>query len=184
MGDITGERLANLIARLGVTSISISGELSSWDDVFNVVQTKGIARSKFDADLLSIMKDESVYLLNKQHADILRTLTGDATVEERNTWQAKAIAAIAYSNGQASEAQADMLETEANMVGETANELVVKVIDKNKAFHKMVGLAAGHRRAISKLIASAKDLTELDQVLDQAKATAAQLTQQFIESQS
>jgi len=125
-------------------------------------------------------KQEALENLNIEHAKILRNLSGNATIEERDTWQSKALAALAYSKGEADQFQTEMLETEATMVDEPVAELVAKIIARNSAFQKMIGIASGHRRATEKAIEAAQDLGQLQQVMDQAAAKAQTLVQRFI----
>lgn len=118
--------------------------------------------------------------LNLEHAAILRQLTGDATIEERDTWLLKALASAAYAAGTADAYQTDMLETEAAMAGEPVADLVAKVLEKNAAFQKMVGLASGHRRATEAAFRSASSIEELEAAVLSAREKAQQLVGAFL----
>lgn len=129
---------------------------------------------------LGAERQAAIATLNDEHASILRSLTNNATVEERDTWQAKALAALAYDSGNASATQTDMLETEAAMAGETTGDLVATILAKNAAYQKMIGLASGHRRKTIAALNAASDIAELRQVGDHARAQADTLIQQFL----
>lgn len=89
---------------------------------------------------------------NEIHANALKTLTGDASTEERDTWERKAIAAEAFLKGQVNAAQTAMLATEAELAGRTPEALAMTIKVKSIIFQKMIGFAAGMRSRAHALI--------------------------------
>lgn len=148
-------------------------ELMQWENQGNEIELFSLT--------LDEMKDEARLNLGLKHAEILRNLTGDATIEERDTWQAKALAAQAISDGNASAIQTEMLETEATLSGVEVSDLVTTILTKSGAFMKMISLAAGHRTATHNAIKSAPDIPTLGLILEKANSRAEELVDQFLQ---
>jgi len=132
-----------------------------------------------DLRTLDAVKAEAISTVNFKHAEFLRQLTGNATIEERDTWQAKALAAEAVLAGSASEIQTKMLATEAGLVGETTDALAQKIATKYAAYQKLIGLASGLRRKTENALEAAPNADAVDQVLVEADAQAKQFVQQW-----
>lgn len=133
-----------------------------------------------DLRTLDEIKTEYLNGLDQEHAAILRTLTGNATIEERDTWQGKSLAAEAFENGSASTSQTEMLTTEASMSGSTIEELVSRILTNSANFMKMVGIASGHRAATKNAIIGAVDLEALEVVVSDARETANTLIADYL----
>lgn len=129
---------------------------------------------------LDQLKLNALTLIDQGHAAILRQLTGNATIEERDTWQSKALAAYAISEGNANSYQNDMISTEAVMSGIEVSELVTKILSRNAAFMKMIGIAAGHRTATRAAINKASSVQELKNVLSSSEEKANELIQSYL----
>ena len=125
-------------------------------------------------------KEEMLLVLEQEHANILKNLTGNATIEERDTWQAKALASEAIVAGTATEGQIEMISTEAQLSGKELNSLVQTVLERNYAFMKMIGIAAGHRSATKDLIMNASSHEELDTISTNSRAQAQNLIQEYL----
>ena len=125
-----------------------------------------------DLRTLEEVKAEAIERVTISHSDFLRELTGDATLEERDTWQSKALAAEAILNGTDSPAQLDMITTEAELTGETVNELVQTILQKHQVYSKLIGLAAGMKRKTQSQISEASDISEIEKILTSASAEA------------
>ncbi len=96
--------------------------------------------------------------INAEHARILRLATGNATIEERDTWTTKAQAAQAVLADNASDEQKNMLALEATVTGETVEELATTIIDRLHQYEKFIGHAAGiKRKAIDDIKTAAKE---------------------------
>jgi hypothetical protein len=100
-----------------------------------------------------------------QHSRFLRLATENATTEERDTWQAKALAAEAFLDGNASEPQKEMLSLEIGFTNEAIQELCSKIIDKQKRYLALVGAAAGLKRRSEYQIENTDDLKKIKEVL-------------------
>lgn len=83
--------------------------------------------------------------VDQEHANYLVTLTGGATVAERDTWKVKEEAARAFEAGTATSGQTAMLAAEAQGAGITVAALAATIIAKADTFLSVIGLAAGIR---------------------------------------
>lgn len=116
------------------------------------------------------------------HAEFLRSLTGDASAEERDTWQTKALAAAAIRDQSAADYQRAMIETEAELAGESELELVEKILGKAKAYHSLIGLATGMKRRTEAKIEAAKSIEEIETIIESARLTAEAKAAEWLES--
>ena len=117
--------------------------------------------------------------ISNEHARFLRKLTGGASIEERDTWQTKAIACEAYLKGEASEIQIDMLNSEISMTGETIDVLAQTVMVKYSAYHKLIGLASGAKRQADAALYKANSAEEIEAILVQTNNTVQAMAQQW-----
>lgn len=85
---------------------------------------------------------EALARVDQEHARFLRELTGNATVEERDTWKIKEDAARAVVAGTYSLGQLAMLQNEADGRGSTVDYLANSIISKAEAFQSLIGLAS------------------------------------------
>lgn len=116
-------------------------------------------KSREEQRAMAILRIEEV------HADFLRNLTGNATIEERDTWKTKEEAARALIAGDASDGQTAMIGFEAAGAGVKPEVLAQTIIVKAEAFQTLIGKAAGLRAKAKAAIAQATDETvPLDQV--------------------
>lgn len=113
---------------------------------------------------------EALAGIDEQHAEFLRRLTGGATIEERDTWQAKELAARAFVDNVAEPTEIDMLETEASYLGVQAADVAATIIGKADLFKKLMGLAAGVRGKARVAIRAATTPAELQAATDAAQA--------------
>lgn len=146
----------------------------------NLVGTKGVQPLIFEASQHSALQ-----AVDKQHATFMRDLTGNATIEERDTWQSKELAARALvaqveANATAAAAnedppqiatlsQIEMLTIEANYRGVTPTELAETIIAKADLFKKLTGLAAGVRAKARAAIKAATTPEQLEAAVAQAE---------------
>lgn len=168
-------------------SISVTDD--QWLDIINHRQERKwdavnekIIEVNFPQLTLDELKLNALNLIDQGHAAILRQLTGNATIEERDTWQSKALAAYAISEGNANSYQNDMISTEAVMSGIEVSELVTKILSRNAAFMKMIGIAAGHRTATRAAINKASSVQELKTVLSLSEEKANELIQGYMDA--
>ena len=105
--------------------------------------------------------DAAVLKIDRVHAGFLRRATGNASMEERDTWQAKALAAEAFLGNTASKAQKAGLKAEADMTGVTSRQLATAIRARANAYIVLLGKAAGWRRAAMADIKTAKTDEEI-----------------------
>lgn len=99
------------------------------------------------------------------HARFLRNLTGGATAEERDTWQAKATAAKAFVAGDADQFQMQMLTMEAQASGIETTALAQKIIAKSAEYHILIGMASALRNKGHALIEQAQSYDEVSSIV-------------------
>ena len=92
---------------------------------------------------------------------------------ERQAFAAKEAAARAYIAGIATETQTALLTDEAEITGETLNDLAAVVIAKANVEARISARVSGLRRTIKDELEAATDPFQLEEILDAAKATAA-----------
>ncbi|XAT57839.1 hypothetical protein GN241_10990 [Rhodobacteraceae bacterium IMCC1335] len=95
------------------------------------------------------------------HARQLRQLTGNATIEERDTWAPKANAARALLAGTAYDAQAAMVGFEAAQRGISAEELAHAILARAAAFEQLIGVASAIRTKARAAFKAAETLDEM-----------------------
>ena len=121
------------------------------------------------------VKRSALRQIDGLHAEILKIATGNKSLEERDTWQPKAIAAQALVDGTANAAQTAMLETEAAAEGSTALELAQTILAKSDAYHSLIGAAAALRSSVKQQIEAATSTEQVTAILDAAKNKASVL---------
>lgn len=97
--------------------------------------------------MIDTIISDALATIDENHATILQNLTGEVTVEERDTWPVKGQAAMAIKAGTATAAQTAMIRTEADLAGDDFNQLVDYLIARTESSMQIVGLASGLRRA-------------------------------------
>jgi len=135
-----------------------------------------------EPDLRSLdeVKAAAVSAVASRHAELLRRLTGNASIEERDTWQTKALASEAVLSGAATSVQTEMITTEASIVGEDVSGLAHKIAAKHSAYQRLIGLASGLKRKTENDIEEASNAGAVAQVLAEADVRSEQLTQQWL----
>lgn len=113
--------------------------------------------------------------INQFHADTLKALTGNATIEERDTWPSKEAAARAFMKNEADKTQMEMLTIECQFTGEDIMTLSVNIIDKSEQFRRLVGLASGFRRKAMVALTQCKTIEDIQSLLDSLKSQAEEL---------
>lgn len=144
-----------------------------------------LGQDQSDKLIFNISKSGALEGVDTQHAQFLRDLTGGATIEERDTWQAKELAARALlaqsaANAEAeasnetppeiaTAAQTDMLTIEATYLGTDAASLAVVIVGKADLFKKLTGLAAGVRGKARAAIKASTTTEQLEAAITQAQ---------------
>lgn len=130
-----------------------------------------------DADRLMESIQSAKEVVKSAHSRTLRQLTGDAGVEERDTWMPKYIAALAFKQGVETDSQREMLNDEAEELGVTVDILVTEVLGKHDANLRIIGKASGLRRKVSAELDTAKSEKDISDILHRAVLRSNELTQ-------
>lgn len=104
-------------------------------------------------------REAAIQRINQAHATFMRELTGNATIEERDTWKTKEEAARAYLLNTATEGQSMMIELEAQGDGTEPTVLAQIIVARSEGFQKLIGMAAGLKNKAKAAIAQATDET-------------------------
>lgn len=134
---------------------------------------------KPDIRTLEELKKDVISCTDKEHAKVLNTLTGSATIEERDTWQTKAIASEAFKNGTISISQKLMLQTEADMCEISIESLVDIILQKYEIYQKLIGLASGLRLKGKRLIEECTTKEEVHSTVASLKKERENVVAQF-----
>ena len=97
--------------------------------------------------------------IDGEHASFIRMLTGNATIEERDTWKTKEEAARAFLAETATAGQQEMLALEAEGRGERVGALAATIVDKADGFVTLIGLASKLRAQARVAVKEATDDT-------------------------
>lgn len=160
-------------------NISHDGSTSIGIDVTTALE-QGYPEEAVRAALLKAAMKQ----VDQEHAHIMRTLTGDATIEERDTWASKAAAATAYIAGSATEEQKMLIELEAAGDDTPPSDLAARIVAKTVAFHRLIGMASAMKRrasyALSQAISEDVPIEDIEQAVTTtfeqiSKETAAEI---------
>ena len=100
--------------------------------------------------------------IDQKHADALSALTGDHSIEERDTWVVKQTAAQAFKEGNATLTQQGMLDAEATERGMTLEELADLILARADQYMQIIGVAAAARQKARAAVLVAKDELSID----------------------
>jgi hypothetical protein len=114
---------------------------------------------------LPASKAKAYALVDVQHAQTLRSMTGNASPEERDTWAPKAMAARAVLAGTADATQQTMIGLEAAEKSVTVEDMAARVLKSSAQFEVLVGRAAAFRAKARAAISAAPDAPALDAVM-------------------
>lgn len=103
------------------------------------------------------LRADAMRQVDVEHADLLRRLTGNATIEERDTWTVKEAAARAQLDGTATDSQQQMLAMEAEGRQQSVNALASIIVAKADQFRVLVGLTSKLRAAARAGVEAATD---------------------------
>lgn len=99
-------------------------------------------------------------------------VTGPVPKDEKLSWDAKEAAAKAHLAGTADAEQTALLQGEADLTGESLNDLSTAIITKATTFRAVVGKVAGLRRAMTTAIDAESDPYGYETILNNGKAQA------------
>lgn len=135
---------------------SIDTPPPEYPDFVEVLAGEGVWWVDLEASRMNALAE-----VDQVHAGQLRQLTGNATIEERDTWAPKANAARALLAGAADEAQAAMLGLEAAQRGLSAEELTQTILARAAAFEQLIGVASAIRTKARAAFTSAETLEDM-----------------------
>lgn len=93
---------------------------------------------------------------------------GNVSVAERDSWEAKKIAARAYLDNTASDLQKQMLEIESRITNENIKDLCQKITDRAERYALLVATIAGIRRRMETEL-SAVSVDDYPKILEASK---------------
>lgn len=128
----------------------------------------------------ALYRTEAIEAVKGQHAVFMRQLTGNATIEERDTWAPKAQAAERYINGTPTDAERLMIETEAQFRQIDPTEFAMGVKAKADAFARLIGLAGGIKSKAEAAIRAAETTEDIKAALEASGAEAAVALKQWL----
>lgn len=149
-------------------------------DVVSLGPISAAALGFSDDQIRRELKEHALTQIQHGHATLLRRLTGNVTLEERDTWMVKEQAARAYLQdapeaSNATDGQKALIETEAQGRAQEPADLARVIVAKAEAYQRLVGLAGGLRGkarvAVSKAVVDASSAEELHSKLEGILAT-------------
>ena len=118
---------------------------------------------------LKALKNMTLAYIKSTHANLLNTLTGNASPEERDTWSVKATAAINKINKKATKAELAMLKKEADLRKISVDELANKILVKHEIYLERLGIYAGMKHKWEKMLKSVKTKSAIDDLNEEIK---------------
>lgn len=138
-----------------------------------------------DEHLAIVMIDARKIAIGKvstTHASMLNTLTGNASEAERNTWPIKILqSTLSISADKPTEGAILLFEREAIADGVTVMEKCNRVIVKNNAATKLIGIAGGIKTETENLINNAKTPDEINKILSDASIKANEAAIEYLD---
>ncbi len=128
-----------------------------------------ILKGKLVDKPIQYLKKQALTELVKHHSSFIYQMSDQASLEERDSWILKKLAASAYLEGKADQFQIQMLKQEAKTVGETINHLAQTILYKVNLYQKYIGIAAGLKRKHQAEIKKCKTNQEVKHCLKQLK---------------
>jgi len=117
------------------------------------------------APTLEFRQEKAIEQIHEMHAEVLETMTGNATVQERDTWPVKQAAAEAFIAGSASETDILMLTIEAELTQIPVEQLAATVVYKAQVFKQLVGKAAGLRAAGIRAVMNCQSMEQVSMTM-------------------
>jgi len=112
---------------------------------------------------LEVEKSKAVTKLDGVFAQDMTAAVGTISTEERDTWSAKEGAARAMI---ADPANVDpMLQAEADMTGESVDDLAISIVTKADAYRLIAGQTAGRKRRDVALVEAATTVEEVHTIV-------------------
>ena len=135
---------------------SIDTPPPEYPDFVEVLAGEGVWWVDIDRSRINAMSE-----VDHVHACQLRQLTGNATIEERDTWSPKANAARALLAGTANKSQAEMMWLEAGQRGSSAEKVGDTMLARASAFDRLIGVASAIRVKARAALMAAETLEDM-----------------------
>jgi len=124
-------------------------------------------------EILAATKDMAKHRVVMKADQLADLITGQVPRGERDAWASKAQAARDHQDGTAKAWQTAMLQTEADLRGETIDALAVKIAVAASRYEAISAMIAAQRSSVFQTIDSAKSPPEIETILSNASAAAA-----------
>ena len=132
---------------------------------------------------LGVLKKESIQKIGEKHGQMLAQLSGNATIEERETWTLKLSAAQASINaGKPSELAVLLFDAEAKADGVSIMEKCARVVAYNQAYAMLIGIASGIKTRAENAVKAATDGEAIEAALAQAMHEAQGAAIQYLKA--
>jgi hypothetical protein len=118
-------------------------------------------------------KIQQLYLITQEQ------ISGGVSKVERDTWLEKAYSSQAILDNTANETQIAIIQSEADITGETIQELAEKIIRKHQRFMSFTGTLSGLKRKYEAQINQSTDAAFVEMALDEMRQQCEQLSQEF-----
>lgn len=99
-------------------------------------------------------------------------ITGDVPQAERDSWEAKKLAGLAYIAGTATDLQKLMIETEAGLTGEAPTDLSQRIVERAARYTVVAAVIAGLRRKTEAALRAAAGPADYAEILYTAQIAA------------
>ena len=126
---------------------------------------------------------DAIELIKSRHAQVLADLSGNATVEERDTWPLQKEWSVKYLASQGEYEKALLLglmtQAEVTALGENAAQVMAeKIIAKSAAMDLLTSKAGGLKRTAEEILNSVTDKEQIPAILESLEQ---QMTQAIVE---
>lgn len=139
-----------------IVSVLPERPCEEWDvDWTNNVITYNAAKS---AEALAALKLEAKRKVAARADAFAEMITGTIPRSEIASWPSKEVAAEAHQAQTATARQTAMLQAEANLTGETLDELAAKILANSTVYNPATGMIAGQRRTVTAAIDALTDI--------------------------
>lgn len=159
-----------IVRELGDVSNFDSDNVYNLDGVVGQLVSEDGLKVKNPLPNLGSQQDQAISSVIRYAEVTGYLLIGDVPESEQKGWNAKESAAREHIAGTASGIDTMLLKTEADLTGESIDDLAARVIEKANMFRVAVAMISGIRRKTTAAIKAATTLDGVNTILDDAKA--------------
>ncbi len=140
-----------------------------------------LPKEKTTEEKLSALKTIVNGNIKAKSSQLLSTLTGNVTPEERDTWPEKVIAAKASVDAQeATEEAIALFKDEADALGKTVLERCERALELRQKYLTLVGLVAGFKTKLELEVTQADTIEKVQKINDKISDEAQTLIDDFM----